>query len=240
MGDEVQWHAREPNPNNPVVFFDVTIGGADAGRIKMELFADICPKTGGACGSDARASDRRSDVCARFCFVFLFNVHLSRVKSSFFCVKPKKKQKRAECGRGVSGRYARRRTFGSFARGSFARTTCRRGTRMWSFTASSKVRVSFHIEISIVVPDHAERKKTPRHPSILLDASTLTLPPPSSHFSLLTAPSSPFSPLSVALFLHPVPPPFSSALPPPSLRLPSALPPTRPPPSARAVPSQTL
>lgn len=46
MGEE--WHLREPNPNNPVVFFDVTIGGADAGRIKMELFADICPKTGEA------------------------------------------------------------------------------------------------------------------------------------------------------------------------------------------------
>ncbi|CAM9533130.1 unnamed protein product [Discosporangium mesarthrocarpum] len=30
---------------NPVVFFDVTIGGAPAGRIKMELFKDICPKT---------------------------------------------------------------------------------------------------------------------------------------------------------------------------------------------------
>lgn len=30
---------------NPVVFFDVTIGGAAAGRIKMELFKDICPKT---------------------------------------------------------------------------------------------------------------------------------------------------------------------------------------------------
>jgi peptidyl-prolyl isomerase H (cyclophilin H) len=46
MGDEVQWHAREPVASNPVVFFDVTIGGADAGRIKMELFADVCPKTG--------------------------------------------------------------------------------------------------------------------------------------------------------------------------------------------------
>jgi len=30
---------------NPVVFFDVTIGGHDAGRIKMELFADVVPKT---------------------------------------------------------------------------------------------------------------------------------------------------------------------------------------------------
>lgn len=30
---------------NPVVFFDITIGGHDAGRIKMELFADKVPKT---------------------------------------------------------------------------------------------------------------------------------------------------------------------------------------------------
>uniref|UniRef100_A0A7S2DPX7 Peptidyl-prolyl cis-trans isomerase n=1 Tax=Octactis speculum TaxID=3111310 RepID=A0A7S2DPX7_9STRA len=30
---------------NPVVFFDITIGGVPAGRIKMELFADECPKT---------------------------------------------------------------------------------------------------------------------------------------------------------------------------------------------------
>jgi peptidyl-prolyl isomerase H (cyclophilin H) len=30
---------------NPVVFFDVSIAGVAAGRIKMELFADICPKT---------------------------------------------------------------------------------------------------------------------------------------------------------------------------------------------------
>jgi len=30
---------------NPVVFFDVTIGGIDAGRIKMELFADKVPRT---------------------------------------------------------------------------------------------------------------------------------------------------------------------------------------------------
>ncbi|GAB4817167.1 hypothetical protein N2152v2_004213 [Parachlorella kessleri] len=40
-----QWHIRQPKPENPVVFFDVAIGGQPAGRIKMELFADICPKT---------------------------------------------------------------------------------------------------------------------------------------------------------------------------------------------------
>ncbi|KAF7632562.1 Peptidyl-prolyl cis-trans isomerase [Meloidogyne graminicola] len=30
---------------NPVVFFDVAAGGAPIGRIIMELFADVCPKT---------------------------------------------------------------------------------------------------------------------------------------------------------------------------------------------------
>ncbi|KAJ2654295.1 Peptidyl-prolyl cis-trans isomerase-like 1 [Coemansia sp. RSA 1200] len=30
---------------NPVVFFDIRIGGKDAGRIKMELFADKAPRT---------------------------------------------------------------------------------------------------------------------------------------------------------------------------------------------------
>uniref|UniRef100_A0A8C2T6Q4 Peptidyl-prolyl cis-trans isomerase n=3 Tax=Neognathae TaxID=8825 RepID=A0A8C2T6Q4_COTJA len=39
------------NPNNPVVFFDVTIGGQEVGRMKIELFADVVPKTllGGFC-----------------------------------------------------------------------------------------------------------------------------------------------------------------------------------------------
>lgn len=41
----VEWHVRPPNPKNPVVFFDITIGTIPAGRIKMELFADIAPKT---------------------------------------------------------------------------------------------------------------------------------------------------------------------------------------------------
>lgn len=30
---------------NPVVFFDITIGGVPSGRIRMELFADVAPKT---------------------------------------------------------------------------------------------------------------------------------------------------------------------------------------------------
>ncbi|KAI9009156.1 cyclophilin-like domain-containing protein [Hyaloraphidium curvatum] len=33
------------NPPRPVVFFDITIGGEKAGRIKMELFSDTVPKT---------------------------------------------------------------------------------------------------------------------------------------------------------------------------------------------------
>eukprot|EP00009_Paramoeba_aestuarina_P000336 CAMPEP_0201514956 /NCGR_PEP_ID=MMETSP0161_2-20130828/6654_1 /ASSEMBLY_ACC=CAM_ASM_000251 /TAXON_ID=180227 /ORGANISM="Neoparamoeba aestuarina, Strain SoJaBio B1-5/56/2" /LENGTH=177 /DNA_ID=CAMNT_0047911651 /DNA_START=79 /DNA_END=609 /DNA_ORIENTATION=+ len=30
---------------NPVVFFDITVGHQNQGRIKLELFADKCPKT---------------------------------------------------------------------------------------------------------------------------------------------------------------------------------------------------
>merc|ERR1711934_1137376 len=30
---------------NPTVFFDMTIGGAAAGRMTFELYADACPKT---------------------------------------------------------------------------------------------------------------------------------------------------------------------------------------------------
>jgi cyclophilin family peptidyl-prolyl cis-trans isomerase len=44
-GAAVEWHLRQPNAKNPIVFFDVTIGSLPAGRIKMELFADIVPKT---------------------------------------------------------------------------------------------------------------------------------------------------------------------------------------------------
>lgn len=43
--EDTQWHLRAANPKNPVVFFDITIGGLEAGRVKMELFADITPKT---------------------------------------------------------------------------------------------------------------------------------------------------------------------------------------------------
>lgn len=30
---------------NPIVFFDISIGGRDVGRVKMELFANVVPKT---------------------------------------------------------------------------------------------------------------------------------------------------------------------------------------------------
>lgn len=34
-----------PTNENPVVFFDITIGGSPKGRIEMELRADVVPKT---------------------------------------------------------------------------------------------------------------------------------------------------------------------------------------------------
>jgi peptidyl-prolyl isomerase H (cyclophilin H) len=37
--------ASHTNPENPITFFDVTLGGEPLGRIKMELFADIVPRT---------------------------------------------------------------------------------------------------------------------------------------------------------------------------------------------------
>ncbi|CAG9466964.1 unnamed protein product [Pedinophyceae sp. YPF-701] len=40
-----EWHTRPVNEKNPVVFFDITIGDVPAGRIKMELWADVAPKT---------------------------------------------------------------------------------------------------------------------------------------------------------------------------------------------------
>lgn len=36
--------AKVRNPSNPLVFFDITIGGEDVGRIVMELFQDVAPK----------------------------------------------------------------------------------------------------------------------------------------------------------------------------------------------------
>ena len=42
-GDYKPHHAV--NAKNPRVFFDITIGDKQAGRVEMELFADACPKT---------------------------------------------------------------------------------------------------------------------------------------------------------------------------------------------------
>ena len=33
------------HPHNPVVFFDITVGQTNIGRILFELFSDVCPKT---------------------------------------------------------------------------------------------------------------------------------------------------------------------------------------------------
>jgi hypothetical protein len=38
-------HTKPLAMSNPVVFFDMTIGGAAAGRIEMTLRADVVPKT---------------------------------------------------------------------------------------------------------------------------------------------------------------------------------------------------
>ena len=45
-GDGTQsWHTRATVASNPIVFFDVAIGNVTVGRVKMELFADVVPKT---------------------------------------------------------------------------------------------------------------------------------------------------------------------------------------------------
>ncbi|KAG0651707.1 Peptidyl-prolyl cis-trans isomerase H [Hyphodiscus hymeniophilus] len=36
---------RLPDSGNPLVFFDITLGGEPLGRIQFELFADVVPKT---------------------------------------------------------------------------------------------------------------------------------------------------------------------------------------------------
>jgi hypothetical protein len=38
-------HRAKTKMSNPVVFFDVAIGGRPAGRIEMTLRADVCPRT---------------------------------------------------------------------------------------------------------------------------------------------------------------------------------------------------
>lgn len=44
MADTTEWHLRPPVSTNPIVFLDVAIGDIPAGRVKIELWADICPK----------------------------------------------------------------------------------------------------------------------------------------------------------------------------------------------------
>ncbi|KAI1309458.1 Peptidyl-prolyl cis-trans isomerase H [Halotydeus destructor] len=41
--NQIQQQLR--HPSNPVVFFDISIGSTEVGRLKMELFADVVPKT---------------------------------------------------------------------------------------------------------------------------------------------------------------------------------------------------
>jgi peptidyl-prolyl isomerase H (cyclophilin H) len=41
----MQLYAPKRNSTDPVVFLDISAGGQALGRIKIELFSDICPKT---------------------------------------------------------------------------------------------------------------------------------------------------------------------------------------------------
>ncbi|KAJ4356784.1 Peptidyl-prolyl cis-trans isomerase-like 1 [Didymosphaeria variabile] len=36
---------KPTNPDNPIVFFDITIGGRNVGRVQMELYLDVVPAT---------------------------------------------------------------------------------------------------------------------------------------------------------------------------------------------------
>lgn len=85
----VEWHVRPPNPKNPIVFFDVTIGTIPAGRIKMELFADIAPKT---------AENFRYSHCFSCSFFFFLTIAANRllVNKVILCV----------CGGGSLGSWS--------------------------------------------------------------------------------------------------------------------------------------
>ena len=68
----VEWHLRAQNLKNPVVFFDVTIGSIPAGRIKIELFADIVPRT----AENFRCSSVCLSLCTQIYNLFLFLLFL--------------------------------------------------------------------------------------------------------------------------------------------------------------------
>jgi peptidyl-prolyl isomerase H (cyclophilin H) len=53
---------------NPVVFFDITLGGHDIGRIKMELFADRTPRT---------AENFRCAISKTSNFIFFIDLNLN-------------------------------------------------------------------------------------------------------------------------------------------------------------------
>uniref|UniRef100_A0A7N6FKG2 Peptidyl-prolyl cis-trans isomerase n=1 Tax=Anabas testudineus TaxID=64144 RepID=A0A7N6FKG2_ANATE len=61
------------NPNNPIVFFDITIGGQDVGRMKIELFADVVPKTAENFRKDGVPIGYKG--CTFHSFLFLFCEH---------------------------------------------------------------------------------------------------------------------------------------------------------------------
>lgn len=42
---EIKAHPKMSDVHNPVVFLDISIAGEEAGRIVIELFADVAPKT---------------------------------------------------------------------------------------------------------------------------------------------------------------------------------------------------
>jgi len=41
----MSWTERLLHPDNPVVFFDITVGNTEIGRILIELYAHAAPKT---------------------------------------------------------------------------------------------------------------------------------------------------------------------------------------------------
>ena len=59
---------------NPVVFFDVTIGGAPAGRIEMTLRADVVPKTAEV---HARAANTHTHTQDKTRLIIYLHHHLS-------------------------------------------------------------------------------------------------------------------------------------------------------------------